>query len=193
MAQRTIAAFQKEALTALETHRTQVRRWQAELSEAQWTRRPTPDQWSPIECLSHLNQSMGLYVPRLEAAERNLRNSADGRYVSGWLGAYSAKSMKPDAQGQIRKRMKTLKVFEVPSEAQRLPHRVLDCHFALLTSLESLVNRSQGKALGSVRVKTALPIVRLRYGDVIEFMIAHNERHVLQARKAFQSSGTKAN
>ena len=66
----------------------------------------SPDSWSILECLEHLNRYSRYYNPALAKA---IENNADGTYVQGisysWLGRKSLEMVRP----QNTKKHKTVK------------------------------------------------------------------------------------
>jgi len=132
--------------------------------------------WSIAECLWHLNSYGYYYLPRIqEGLEKNLKTNA--QFKSGWLGAYLTRMMQPTAK------TKKFKAFK-----DHVPPLELDPHFEVsqfISQLEILLNLLQ-KARHSDLNKIYIPIsiskwVKLKLGDVFQFLIAHNDRHVLQA------------
>jgi hypothetical protein len=57
--------------------------------------------------------------------------------------------------------------------------------------LRKLVEEARGKDLGSVMCRTTLPLIRFHLCDAIEFVINHQVRHIVQAKRALKlgSSG----
>lgn len=135
--------------------------------------------WSIAQCLDHLNSYGDFYLPVIKQALESTRFSVDKQYKSGWLGAYFAKMMEPSA-----KKYKALK--------GHIPLVSLDAHIVLakfISQQQDLLKYLQlaEQADLNTRVATSLSsMIRLKLGDVFKFLIAHNERHVLQALKNLQ-------
>lgn len=143
----------------------------------------TPEKWSVLECLEHLNRYGDYYLPELEKAitDRNTSKTTDGIFHSGILGNYFANLMKVK-NGKIV-RMKTPS-DKNPSGSELSPITI-DRFIKQQEMLKSLLQRSRMVDL----TKTKIPIsiakfIKLRLGDTFRFLIYHIERHVIQAQHA---------
>jgi len=150
-------------------------------------RQPAPDKWSIAQVLDHLNRYGQYYLPRLESA---LQKAAPGRedYKPGWLGDYFTRLMQPGADGVIAKKMKAPKGYRPPYK-QDGKHNValaLEQQAHLMTLLEQATT----KDMASVRIPISLsPVLRLKAGDTFRFLVAHQNRHLVQIRQALAISG----
>ena len=165
-----------------------------QLATSEWQRmppeqlaaKPAPDKWSTAQCLEHLNIYGRHYLPAMEkairAAERCGSEPAK-TFRAGWLGAYFTKLMLPQPGGSLKLKMKSPK-DAVPSEspdAAAMLAEFIDQQERMLL----LLTAAQAVNLTTVRVPTSLsPWIRLRLGDTLGFVVAHLERHVLQASRA---------
>jgi len=139
----------------------------------------TVEQWSVLECMEHLNRYNRYYNDQLEMALA--KPSKAKKYRPGWLGNYFVKALGPDYQ----KPMKT-KSHLNPTGSQLdkgVLMEYLDHQRHLLQLLakapESNLNRR------AVRVEV-MPFLRVKTGDTFRFLIAHQERHLQQAARAFK-------
>lgn len=73
----------------------------------------TPEKWSVLECLEHLNRYGDYYLPELEKAitDRKTLKTKNGVYQSGILGNYFANLMK----------VKNGKMFRMKTPADKNP------------------------------------------------------------------------
>ena len=55
---------------------------------------------------------------------------------------------------------------------------------ALQEELLDLLEVAKNKNLDKIKTKTTLPLVKFKLGDTLRFVIHHNERHIVQAKKA---------
>ena len=39
--------------------------------------------------------------------------------------------------------------------------------------------------LASIKIQTAIPLVKIKLGDAFRFVVGHNERHIWQAEKVY--------
>ncbi|MGM9508421.1 DinB family protein [Larkinella sp. GY13] len=155
------------------------------LSVCELNRQPAPDRWSIAQCLEHLNSYGHYYLPQLEAAVLKGETEsiwAASTFRSGWLGNYFANSMQPRADGSIGLKMKAVKEHTPVSNlnASAVLAVFLEQQHALLELLEraKLVN------IQKLRIPISIArFIRLSVGDTFRFLIAHEQRHVLQARR----------
>jgi hypothetical protein len=148
-------------------------------------RQPSPDRWSIAQCLEHLNSYGHYYLPQLEAAvlkgeTESIR--ATSTFRSGWLGNYFANSMQPKADGSITLKMKAVKEHTPVSglNASAVLAVFLEQQYALLELLE----RAKSVNIQKIRIPISIArFIRLSVGDTFRFLIAHEQRHVLQARR----------
>ncbi|RCR70941.1 DinB family protein [Larkinella punicea] len=155
------------------------------LSVDELNHQPAPDRWSIAQCLDHLNSYGHYYLPQLEAAvlkgeKESIR--AASTFRSGWLGNYFANSMRPKADGSIGLKMKAVKEHTPVSNlnASAVLAVFLEQQHALLELLE----RAKVVNIQKLRIPISIArFIRLSVGDTFRFLIAHEQRHVLQARR----------
>jgi hypothetical protein len=140
----------------------------------------SPDAWSALECIEHLNLYGNFYLPEIE---KQLLNSAPAEgpriYKSGLVGDYFVTSI----QAGNGKKMKSPR--EMDATNSTLSITTIDRFLKQLDKLKILLHESRKADLA--RVKTAISLTRLiklRLGDTFRFLVYHNERHILQAQRA---------
>ncbi|MGA0560577.1 DinB family protein [Larkinella sp. VNQ87] len=155
------------------------------LTDRELNRQPSPDRWSVAQCLEHLNSYGTYYLPRLEnaiqeGAQKGSRPAA--RFRSGWLGNYFTNSMRPNDDGSIGMKSKAVK--------NHTPASDLDARAVLWVFLDqqnqiiALLEEAKRVDIQELRVPISIArFVRLSVGDTFRFLLAHEQRHVLQARK----------
>ncbi|GAB3900967.1 DinB family protein [Larkinella knui] len=149
-------------------------------------RQPAPDRWSIAQCLDHLNSYGHYYIPLLENAVlkgEQQQLAAPPRFRSGWLGNYFANAMKPKADGSIGLKSKAIKAH---TPASNLDGRaVLTLFLEQQQAILDLLDRAKRVNIQTLRVPISIArFIRLSVGDTFRFLIAHQQRHVLQARRA---------
>ena len=153
--------------------------------------RPAPRSWSALECIEHLNFYGNYYVPEIEKQISSSPYPADEFFKSGFLGNYFAKSILP-AEGS--KKMKTFKSTN-PLGKQLEKEVVIEKFIEHQQKLLQLLKKAKKANLS--RTKTGISIsnfIKLRLGDTFRVVIYHNQRHLLQAKKALSSiNQTSAN
>ena len=166
-----------------------IAEWQL-LPEAQLAAQAAPHRWSAAQCLEHLNIYGHHYLPAMQAAigrgrQRGLRPSPTRR--PGWLGQWFTNLMLPQADGTLKSLMKSPK-NAIPAP-QPDPRAALAEFIEQQETLLTLLEAAAAVNINALRVPTSLsPLLRLRLGDTLAFVIAHNERHVLQADAALRAA-----
>lgn len=149
--------------------------------------------WSAAQCLEHLNIYGRYYLPAIEKAieeakRKNSRRSHGSltraqEFRPGWLGDYFTKLMRPKADGQLKSKMKAPK-NAVPSSNPD-PRAMLAEFIDQQEKLLQLLAAAGDVNLNQIRVPISIaPWIRLKLGDTFLFLVAHLERHVLQAERA---------
>ena len=159
------------------------------LSDAQFNWRPAQDRWSIAECLQHVNvsvaHSLGAF-DRAIAEGRSKGRTASGPFHYGWFSRWMIASMEPPP----KRRMGTFPIFALPAGATyRLPE-VLPEFSAVRDRLAERVRQADG--LDLKRQKAISPVnrlLRLPLGAYFAFVIAHDRRHLWQARQVRNTPG----
>ena len=169
-----------EPLTeTVEAHLVRATEVYQNLSGAQLNTPPTNGGWSIAQCLEHLNSYGHFYLPAVRKVLQSVKipaGSAGGTYRSGWLGTYFINMMKPE-------NTKKFKAFKNHIPAQKLDGAAVVAEFfeqqeQWLYLMNSITHVSQLNARVPISIS---PLVRLKLGDVLGFVIAHNSRHIQQA------------
>ena len=154
-----------------------------DLREDQLNFRESPERWSILECIEHLNRYGDFYLP---AIERSILGAAhrSAAFRSGAIGNWFANLMKVK-DGRILK-MKT------PGDknpiGSKLTTLTLDRFLKQQDMLKSLLNQARNVDLTKTKVPISLTrFIKLRLGDTLRFFIYHIERHVIQAERVQDS------
>lgn len=142
--------------------------------------KPAPQKWNAVECIAHLNRYGDFYLPEFTAVISKSKHPAEALFKSGLLGNYFAKSVM--AKEKLNK-MKTFKVMNPADSGVEITE--LQVFIDQQKSLLSLLEKSRKVSLN--KNKTAISIsnwIRLKLGDTYRVVIYHNERHIVQARRA---------
>lgn len=167
--------------------------WQM-LAPAALNATPAPHQWSAAQCLEHLNIYGRHYLPAIRTAiergKQQGKNPAAQRQP-GWLGLWFTNLMLPQPDGQLKSKMKAPK-NAIPA-AQPDARAMLAEFIEQQETLLALIDAAARVDVNTLRVPTSLsPLLRLKLGDTFAFVIAHNERHVLQIGRALQTNNMSA-
>ena len=170
-------------LTQIDKIKADGRALVAGLSEEQASRRPAPDKWCVAECLSHLNVAVTTTLPRVDRAISEGRargRTAAGPFRYGWFSRWMIASMEPPP----KRRMKTFNIFvPAPPDAQPLA-ALLPEFLKVRDQLAERVRQADGLDLGRNRVVSPVtPLLRLPLGAEFAFLLAHDRRHLWQARQ----------
>ena len=140
--------------------------------------KPSPEKWSALECLEHLNKYGDFYLPEIRARLKEANPGNGTTFKSGFLGNKFALMMLPGA-----KPMQTFKNMN-PS-ISGLRKNVLDEFIAQQKEMLELIDDCQNYKL--TKIKTSISIskwIKLKLGDTLRVVIYHNQRHLEQAKNA---------
>ncbi len=154
------------------------------LRESQFNWRPSPQKWSMAECLLHLNIVGDRYVRIIEAALEDAkarRFTARGVIAHGFFGKWILANTEPPP----KRRYKSPRGF-TPSYGQPIT-AVLPTFLHLQDQLKLQIEQSTGLDLG--RIKLPAPGLPLRFNLLLtlEWIAAHERRHLWQARQVRES------
>jgi hypothetical protein len=148
------------------------------LSAGALTQRPPDGGWSVAECLWHLNSYGDYYLPKIEQGLTK-GTTATARFTSTWLGAYFTRIMQP---GPGMKKMKAFKDHRPPLDID--PHKVVAQFIQHQEVWLKIFRRARSADMNQIRIGISiLPWLKLKLGDVFQFAIAHQERHMQQAER----------
>lgn len=153
------------------------------LPEELLTVKPKDGGWSVSECLWHLNSYGNHYLPRIEDALKRGGKPAD-TFTSTWMGAWFTRMMEP---GTNKRKLKAFKDHVPPAG---FDSRVVVEEFIRQQEwLQRLLRQSQLANLNRIRIGLSiLPWVKMRLGDVFQFLIVHQERHLAQAERVLEET-----
>ena len=151
------------------------------LIETQFNWRPNPETWSINECLEHLNVTARQYWSILAEAVNGARINgwfSPGPYKRAWIGNLMIRSTEPPA----RLRFKAPRRFRPPADIPM--NQVLSSFMTFQDRLLDLIRDANGVDLGRPRLHSpGGRLFKLTLGQGIELMIAHERRHLWQARR----------
>lgn len=158
------------------------------LDGAAFNWQPAPERWSVGQCLDHLNHAGALLLPRLDEAIARGRAAgvyAEGPTRYGWLGRWWVRAMHPTCRRRFRAPAAYLPAAE-PLDPDDVLATFLDVQDALAARLEA----ADGLDLARLKVRSpAYAWMRLPLGVWFESTLAHEERHLAQARQVMAQPG----
>lgn len=145
--------------------------------------KPSPDRWSVLECLEHLNRYSRYYNPAFAKALQQVPQVGSEPVRYSWLGRKSIAMMQP-GNGKQYKAVKHMNPV-----GSTLGREVLTEFVEHQTQLVTLLAAAQTANLN----KKAVPVeffrlLKLGTGEALEFVVRHQERHVQQALRAKQQA-----
>ncbi len=171
-------------LTTLENrvddHLQQALRHFQNLTEQQLLQPSSTGGWSIAQCLDHLNSYGHYYLPKIQAGlAKNVHRPSKDTFKSSWLGAYFIKMMDPETG---KKKYKAFK--------GHIPTSNLDAYAVVAEFIQQQENllvylkQARSTDLNAIRIPISISrFITLKLGDVFQFIIAHDERHIRQAMR----------
>jgi hypothetical protein len=152
------------------------------LTDEQLRHRPAPEKWSIAEIYGHLNLSMDASIRAILSQITKAPDRPGDEYNSGWLGdlAYSLIMPRPDGSVFRLKAMKS----QCPDTAMLDGREELEAFQRHCDALDDILRHAAGKDLRRISIPFFVPrLIRLSLGDTLRFLVAHGERHLLQAQR----------
>lgn len=157
--------------------------------DAMMNRQPLPGSWSPAQVIDHLNYYNKVYLANIREKLDGARHKGIGAKASftpGWLGNYFTKMMQPKPDGTVASKMKA------PKDSRPSPQldsrQVVQTFISGQQQLLALMQEAAQTDLGKVRVPTSLSsLLTLKLGDTFRFLVAHQQRHTAQLKRALQT------
>ena len=155
-----------------------------DLTDQELNHKISPQSWSILECLEHLNRYGDFYIPELKEKIKSSHHKNNGSFKSGWLGNYFAKMILPKEK---LNKMKTLKSMN--PVGSKLNRQVIEKFIRQQQQLLELLDQARDVSLTKTKTKISISSwIRLRLGDTFRFVIYHNQRHILQAENILSFS-----
>jgi hypothetical protein len=134
--------------------------------------------WSIAQCFAHLNSYSQYYWPRIEKG-LTAGHPSNPTFKSTWLGRYFTSIIQPSDN---MKKYKAIKLHE--PDAQVSGTVAVAEFIENQERLLKLLAASRSTDLNKIKIPISiLPWIKLRLGDVFQFVVAHQERHLQQAEK----------
>jgi hypothetical protein len=147
----------------------------------------SPESWSILECLEHLNLYSDFYIPAIAHAISTSKFKNDPFFKSGVLGNYFAQSMLPKEK---LNKMKTFK-DKNPLNSTLDSTAVLGRFIQQQTDMLQWLERAKKVSLNTVKTEITLTKwVKLKLGDTFRFVINHNIRHIKQIENILKKQST---
>ena len=144
--------------------------------------------WSVAQVIDHLNRYSRHYLPLIEKAVVHITRQTNAWFVSGFWGNYFTKLTMPKNVYEIKNKMKAAKIF-APEKSVNI-EAVFNEFIQHQNKLLQLLEVAKRRNLNTIHV----PVVqgrffRFRLGDMFRYLVAHQQRHMIQARNTIKSVG----
>jgi hypothetical protein len=153
------------------------------LNEVQFNWHPGKGRWSIADCLQHLNVGVTKALPAFDDAIAKGRAEgqlASGPFKYGWFSRMVVGSMEPPPKF----RMKAPAMIRVPSTVSYRAAELLPEFTRVRDELALRVRQAEGLDLARVRtISYVNRLLRLPLGAYFQFILAHDRRHLWQARQ----------
>jgi hypothetical protein len=149
--------------------------------------RPDPETWSAVQCIDHLNTAGWLLLRSVEDAVQKGR--AEGPYGEppfeyGFVSRWFVHSMKPSSGWTFT----APSVFEPEAPNTLYPGETTEEFLALQDRFSECVVDAQDLDLRRLRLPSpAVPLLRISLGAWFEATLAHERRHLDQARRVLRT------
>ena len=151
------------------------------------TARPDSERWSAIQCIDHLNTAGWLLLRSMEDAIQGGR--AEGPYGEppfqyGFVSRWFVRSMEPSSSWTFT----APSVYEPDPPNTLYPNEAMDEFLALQDQFSACVVDAEGLDLRRIRLPSpAVPLLRISLGAWFEATLAHERRHLTQARRTLNT------
>ena len=134
--------------------------------------------WSIIQNLEHLNMYYKYYNPAIaESLKHAQKDPSISTFTSGWLGKYFTNAMDYRGKNKVKAFKDYIPIDDLDASS------VMDTFLKNQNELLRLLDLANEYDL--TKIKTAISLtkwIKMRLGDVFQFVIMHNERHIVQAQ-----------
>jgi len=151
------------------------------LTDDQLIYQPAPGKWSIAEIYRHLNLSLEHYIKPILSRIALAPEYPSDTYHSGLLGEWVYGKIMPRADGSVF-RLKTLKIY-CPDRLGEDYKEELSEFQRHCDALDDILRHVTTKDLRRLRVPFLAPGLSLQLGDLLRVLVAHGERHLLQAQR----------
>lgn len=148
----------------------------------------TKDKWSVVQILEHMNAYGRYYLPAIAKAIEEDHSARNAWFESGFWGNYFTKAMKPTNVLEIKNKMTAMRAYTFPNSlnVEQVEKEFISQQHILM----GLLDKAKDKNLNTIRIPiTVTNLIKLKLGDVFRFLVAHEQRHMIQARNTLKAVG----
>jgi hypothetical protein len=149
---------------------------------------PEEGSWSVAQVLEHLNAYNRYYLPLIEKSMIHISRDTSAWFIPGFWGNYFTKAMMPKNVYEIKNKMKASKNY-APSKGANV-EGVFKEFIQHQNKILQLLDVAKRRNLNTIHIPISISkLIRLKLGDMFRFLIAHEQRHMIQARNAIKAVG----
>ncbi|MFB6273369.1 MAG: DinB family protein [Salinibacter sp.] len=155
--------------------------------------RPDSDRWSVAQCFDHLNTAGWLLLRSMEESIQHGQDEGpygDPPFEYGFVSRWFVRTMKPSSGWTFT----APSVFEPDSPSMLYPNEAVDEFLELQDQFADRVGAAVGLDLRRLRIPSpAVPLLRISLGAWFEATLAHEQRHLNQARRVLSTVRSDGN
>lgn len=151
--------------------------------------KPNEKSWSISQCFEHINLTNESYLKQFEkAGEKAGSEPINKPFYHSLKGRFFINSMAPKSGDRIKYKMPTAQQLRPLAERQPgakvLTRVVFEDFMRDVDQLQKHLAQFKNLDIKKTRMKTLFgSMVKLSVGDALGFILAHMDRHILQAEK----------
>jgi hypothetical protein len=162
------------------------------LTDAQFNWRPSSAHWSVGDCFAHLNESARTFLPAIDRTIENARTrglTSPGPFVFSAIERIVLRFTEPPP----RLRTRAPKALQPPAVPNLAPSRVMHEFMDWQAAIDERIMRADGLDLKRARERMPeIPLVKWSLGTMLAMTLAHERRHLWQARTVRTDRGFPA-
>ena len=135
--------------------------------------------WSIAQCLEHLNYYGNYYLPLIEngIAVSKVANSNEVKFSR--IGKFFIKVLEPESG---KRKLKAFKSYSPPSISE--PYPIIAEFINQQERLLNSINKARNMDLNKIKIPVSIiKLLKLNIGEILNVLVAHNDRHFLQAKR----------
>lgn len=149
---------------------------------------PEEGKWSVAQVLEHLNAYNRYYLPAIERSMVQISKDTSAWFVPGFWGNYFTNMMMPKNVYEVKNKMKAMKSY-TPAKGLNV-ESVFREFFQHQNKILQLLDVAKRRNMNSIKIPISITkLIRFKLGDTFRFIIAHEQRHMIQARNAVKAVG----
>jgi hypothetical protein len=155
------------------------------LSKEKLNYKPSKKAWSINEIFQHLILAETLYLKQIREIRENWKDSTRTSYQSTVFGDFFTGLMEPKADKKAYKipAPKLLDPANKRDWKDKDPHEVIISYMKIHEEIRDAIKEGKIKDIEGVKLRTAVPLMKLQIGDAFRVITEHAKRHYLQALK----------